>query len=53
MHGSVRFSFSRYNTEAEIDRIGEVFQQIVQNLRNMSPYWDRKTNQPRPPGTKA
>ena len=53
MHGSVRFSFSRYNTEAEIDRIAEVFQQIVQNLRNMSPYWDRKTNQPRPPGTKA
>ena len=53
MHGSVRFSLSRYNTEAEVDRIAEVFQQIVQNLRNMSPYWDRKTNQPRPPGTKA
>ena len=25
VHGSVRFSFSRYNTEADVDRIIEVF----------------------------
>jgi hypothetical protein len=25
VHGSVRFSLSRYNTEADVDRISEVF----------------------------
>ncbi len=47
VHGSVRFSFSRYNTEQEIDRIVEVFPQIVANLRRLSPYWDNKKNVPR------
>ena len=50
VHGSVRFSLSRYNTEEEIDRVIEVFPQIVANLRRMSPYWDATTNQPRPEG---
>ena len=44
MHGSTRFSFSRYNTEEEIAYITDVFPKIVERLRNMSPYWD-KTNQ--------
>jgi len=48
VHGSVRFSLSRYNTEEEIDRIIEVFPQIVANLRKLSPYWDNKKNTPRP-----
>lgn len=48
VHGSVRFSLSRYNTEEDIDRIIEVFPGIVGNLRKMSPYWDDKTNAPRP-----
>ncbi len=48
VHGSVRFSLSRYNTEAEIDRIVEVFPQVVSNLRRLSPYWDSQTNEPRP-----
>lgn len=48
VHGSVRFSFSRYNTEEEIDRIIEVFPEVVANLRNLSPYWDTTTNAPRP-----
>lgn len=48
VHGSVRFSFSRYNTEEDIDRIIEVFPGIVANLRKMSPYWDNETNAPRP-----
>jgi cysteine desulfurase len=52
VHGSVRFSLSRYNTEEEIDRVIEVFPQIVTNLRRMSPYWDATTNQPRPEGMK-
>ena len=50
VHGSVRFSLSRYNTEEEIDRVIEVFPKIVASLRRLSPYWDAKKNQPRPEG---
>jgi cysteine desulfurase len=38
-HGSIRFSLSRYNTEAEIDRVIEVLPPIVTQLRKLSPYW--------------
>ncbi len=48
VHGSVRFSFSRYNTKDDVDRIIEVFPQIVANLRRLSPYWDQQGNRPRP-----
>jgi cysteine desulfurase len=47
-HGSIRFSLSRYNTEQEIDRILEVFPQIIASLRKLSPYWDNEKNCPRP-----
>lgn len=47
MHGSVRFSFSRYNTEKDADRIIEVFPKIVKRLRKLSPYWDAKKDAPR------
>jgi cysteine desulfurase len=47
MHGSVRFSLSRYNTEEEIDHILQVFPDIVTRLRNLSPYWDRANDRPR------
>jgi cysteine desulfurase len=47
IHGSVRFSLSRYNTDEDIDRIIEVFPQIVANLRKLSPYWDNGRNIPR------
>ena len=47
VHGSVRFSLSRYNTQADVDRIIEVFPQIVANLRRLSPYWDQQHNRPR------
>ena len=46
-HGSVRFSLSRYTTEAEIDIVIEYFPQIVARLRRLSPYWNQETNQPR------
>jgi cysteine desulfurase len=46
-HGSVRFSFSRYNTDKDVDRINEVFPEIVANLRRLSPYWDQEKNEPR------
>jgi len=48
VHGSVRFSLSRYNTEEDIDRILDVFPQVVANLRRLSPYWDQENNAPRP-----
>ena len=48
VHGSVRFSLSRYNTDEEIDRILELFPQVVWNLRRVSPYWDQQRDEPRP-----
>jgi cysteine desulfurase len=47
MHGSVRFSLSRYNTEEDVDRILAVLPAVVANLRRLSPYWDNDTNSPR------
>lgn len=47
IHGSVRLSFSRYTTDAEVDRIIEVFPKVIENLRKLSPYWDVKAGQPR------
>ncbi len=48
IHGSVRFSLSRYTTQEEIDHIVEVFPRIAGALRKISPYWDSVRNQPRP-----
>ena len=48
MHGSVRFSLSRYTTAAEVDRVIEVFPEVVASLRRISPYWDAARNAPRP-----
>ncbi|MCL2304181.1 MAG: cysteine desulfurase NifS [Planctomycetaceae bacterium] len=47
MHGSVRFSLSRYTTEQEIDKVLEVFPSIIDRLRRLSPYWDYVENRPR------
>jgi cysteine desulfurase len=47
MHGSVRFSLSRYNSEKDIDRIIEIFPEVVRSLRRLSPYWDNENNRPR------
>ena len=38
-HGSVRFSFSRYNTMEEVERVIEAVPPIVEQLRKLSPYW--------------
>ena len=48
VHGSVRFSLSRYNTEGEIDTVIEVFPEIVASLRRLSPYWDFERDAPTP-----
>jgi len=47
VHGSVRFSLSRYNTDEDIDAVMEVFPGIVASLRKLSPYWDNENNAPR------
>ena len=52
VHGSIRFSFSRYTTEEDVDRILDVFPRIVANLRKMSPYWDQEKDCPRPDADK-
>jgi cysteine desulfurase len=47
VHGSIRFSLSRYNTDADVDHIIKVFPRVVENLRKLSPYWDQAANAPR------
>jgi len=37
-HGSIRFSLSRYNTEAEVDYTIEKMPPIIQKLRELSPF---------------
>ncbi len=39
-HGTIRFSLSRFTTEAEIDKTLEVLPGIIDRLRQMSPYWN-------------
>ncbi len=48
VHGSVRFSLSRYSDDGDVDKIVEVFPGIVDSLRRLSPYWDFAANAPRP-----
>jgi len=38
-HGTIRFSLSRDNTEAEIDRVIAAVPPIIAQLRKLSPYW--------------
>jgi cysteine desulfurase len=45
-HGTIRFSFSRYNTMKEVDEVLKVMPDIVATLRKLSPYWDAQTNNP-------
>jgi len=38
LHGSIRFSLSRFTTEEEIDRVLEVMPPIINRLRELSPF---------------
>jgi cysteine desulfurase len=40
-HGSIRFSLSIYNTQAEIDFVIDKMPAIIERLRGMSPYWQQ------------
>lgn len=39
-HSSIRFSFGRFTTEAEIDYVIGVINNAIDKLREMSPLWD-------------
>lgn len=38
VHGSIRFSLSRYNTEADVDHVLSVVPGVVDKLRKLSPF---------------
>ncbi len=42
VHGSLRLSLGRMNTEKDVDRVLEALPEIVQKLRNMSPLTPRE-----------
>jgi cysteine desulfurase len=39
-HGSIRFSLSIYNTDAEVDFVLEKMPAIIAELRELSPFWE-------------
>lgn len=39
LHGAIRLSFSRENTDEDVDRVLEVLPGVVSKLREMSPTW--------------
>ena len=44
VHGSIRFSLSHYNTKEEMDHIVSSLVPVIEQLREMSPFWkDGKT----------
>jgi len=43
-HGTIRFSLSRFTTDADIDETLKVLPGIISRLRELSPYW--KQNKP-------
>ena len=39
-HGAIRFSFSRFNKEEEVDFILEKIPPVIERLRDISPFWE-------------
>ncbi len=42
IHGSIRFSLSRYNTEEDINTVIEIMPMVIKTLRELSPYGRKK-----------
>lgn len=47
-HGSVRISLGRFNTEEEIDYMIQELPPIIDRLRQMSPLYNRRVDEPEP-----
>ncbi|MDR3216229.1 MAG: cysteine desulfurase NifS [Clostridiaceae bacterium] len=47
-HGSIRFSFGKANTKADVDYVLEVLENKIQKLRDMSPLYNRTSDEPIP-----
>jgi cysteine desulfurase len=45
-HGAIRFSFSRENTEADVERVLDVLPGIIEKLRSLSPFWKNAQSRP-------
>ncbi len=45
-HGSIRFSLSRYNTDADVDLVLEKLPGVIETLRRMSPFHDEAQARP-------
>jgi len=43
-HGSIRFSLSSYNTNADIDAVCEQMPPLIARLRDMSPFWKKSAS---------
>ncbi len=41
-HSSIRFSFSRFNSEEDVDKVLEVMPPIIERLRKISPFVDEE-----------
>jgi len=41
VHGSLRLSLGRWNNKEDVEYVSEVLPDVVQNLRKMSPLWNR------------
>ena len=46
VHGSIRFSLSRYNTAEEINKVIEIMPSIIKELRQLSPFGREKLSCP-------
>jgi len=48
LHGAIRFSLSRENTGADVDRVLEVLPDIITKLRDLSPAWKNRQGEAAP-----
>ncbi|MFN4226644.1 MAG: cysteine desulfurase NifS [Candidatus Ratteibacteria bacterium] len=41
-HGSLRFSLGKYNKEEDVDKVLDILPKVVEKLRKISPFWEKK-----------